>query len=42
VAANRVDLGEEHDVGAEIEGLDGRAHSRAAGAYHEDVVLGLH
>jgi hypothetical protein len=42
VAADRVDLREESYVSAEIESLDGRAHSRAAGAYHEDVVLGLH
>jgi hypothetical protein len=42
VAPDRVDLGQEGDVRAEVEGLDGGAHSRAAGADDQHVVLGLH
>jgi hypothetical protein len=42
VAANWVDLGEERDVGACVEGLDRRTHSRAAGADDQHVVLGVH
>ena len=42
VAANRVDLGDERDVGAGVECLDRGAHARAAGADDEHVVLRVH
>ena len=42
VAAHRVDLREESDVGALIVRLDGRAHARATGTYDEHVVRCLH
>ena len=42
VASDRMDLGEKRDVGACIVRLDRRAHSRAAGAHDQDVVLGFH
>jgi hypothetical protein len=37
-----MDLREQRDIGARIVRLDGRAHSCAAGADDEDIVLGLH
>ena len=42
VAADRVDLRDERDVGARVVGLDRRAHAGAAGADDEDVVLRFH
>ncbi len=42
VASNGVDLGDHGHVRAGVESLDRRAHSRAAGADDEHVVLGLH
>src|SRR5262249_45754424 len=42
VAADGVDLREERDVGACVEGLDGCAHACATGADDEDVVLRFH
>jgi hypothetical protein len=42
VAANRVDLRQKRDVGAEIVCLDRGAHSGAPGAYNQDVVRGFH
>ena len=42
VAARRVDLRDERDVGARVVRLDGRAHARAAGPDDEHVVLGFH
>ena len=42
VTADGMDLREQRDVGARIVRLDGRAHTRAAGADDEDIVLGLH
>jgi hypothetical protein len=37
-----MDLGDERDVGARVEGLDGRAHAGATGTDDEDVVLRFH
>src|SRR6266496_2236559 len=42
VAADRVDLGEESDVGTCVESLDRGAHSCAAGTDDQHVVLRLH
>ena len=42
VAARRVDLRDERDVGARVERLDGGAHTRAAGPDDEHVVLRVH
>jgi hypothetical protein len=42
VAAHRMDLRDQRDVGACVECLDGGAHPGAAGADDEDVVLRLH
>jgi hypothetical protein len=42
VAADRVDLRDESDVGARVESLDGGAHARAPGADDEDVVRRFH
>ena len=42
VAADRVDLRDDGDVGADVECLDGRAHTGAARADDDDVVLRLH
>ena len=42
VAAGRMDLRDERDVGARIVRLDGRAHPRAAGPDNEHVVLRFH
>ena len=40
--AGRVQLRDHRDVRPGVVGLDGRAHARAAGADHEDVVLSDH
>jgi hypothetical protein len=37
-----MDLGQQRDVGAYVESLDCRAHSRAAGTDDQHVVLRLH
>ena len=42
VAPSGMDLGDDGDVGARVERLDGGAHARAAGADDEDVVLRFH
>src|SRR5205085_2642172 len=42
VAARRMDLRDESDVGPCVERLDRGAHARAAGTDDQDVVLGLH
>ena len=42
VAADRVDLREERDIGALVESLDRGAHSGAAGTDDQDVVSGFH
>ena len=42
VAARRMDLRDERDVGARVVRLDGRAHPRAAGPDDEHVVLRFH
>src|SRR5580765_783114 len=42
MAADRMDLRKQRDIGARVVRLDGRAHARAAGADDEDIVLGLH
>ena len=42
VAAGRMDLRDERDVGARVMRLDGRAHARAAGPDDEHIVLRFH
>ena len=42
VAADGMDLGDDGDVGAHVERLDGGAHPRAAAAHDQDVVLRVH
>src|SRR5262249_34163901 len=42
VAANRMDLGDQRNVGASIVRLDCRAHPCATGTYDQHIVLGLH
>ena len=42
VAAGRVELGDDGDVGARVMGFDRRAHACAARPDHEYVVLGVH
>ena len=42
VAARRVQLRDHRHVRPRIEGGNGRAHARAAGAHYEDVVLSDH
>jgi hypothetical protein len=37
-----MDLRDERDVRAEVEGFDGGAHAGKAGTDDEDVVLGFH
>jgi hypothetical protein len=42
VAANRVDLGDDGDVGAHVERLDRGAHTRAAASHDQHVVRRVH
>ena len=42
VAAGGMQLGDERHLGARVVGFDRGAHARAAGAYHQYVVRGLH